>query len=188
MSDPVDSVAPWTIKAVSTATRDTVTAAARREGLTVGQWLERRVAEWTGEGSPVPVHAQPVGAPVSLGDVAQAMNAARALAEAAGVKVPPAMAREGLALVRQATRQLRGLPAPTPRPQSARPIGQAPALPLIEGPAQLAPVPAEAEAVDVKATPAEMQEVRRAARSPKVSPPGRPKGRPKVAMAERGAK
>lgn len=119
MSDPVDSVAPWTIKAVSTATRDAVTAAARREGLTVGQWLERRVAEWEGQGSPVPMQALPAGAPAGLGDVAQAMNAARALAEAAGVKVPPAMAREGLALVRQATRQLRGLPAPRPRPMPA---------------------------------------------------------------------
>ena len=117
MSDPVDSVAPWTIKAVSTATRDVVTAAARREGLTVGQWLERRVAEWEGQGSPAPVHPLAAGVPTSLADVAQAMNAARALAEAAGVKVPPAMAREGLALVRQATRQLRGLPAPAPRPR-----------------------------------------------------------------------
>ncbi len=44
--DPVDTAAPWTIKSISVATREAVTAAARREELTVGQWLERRVAEW----------------------------------------------------------------------------------------------------------------------------------------------
>lgn len=35
----VDTAGPWTIKVISTATRNTVTAAARREGLTVGQRL-----------------------------------------------------------------------------------------------------------------------------------------------------
>ena len=55
MTDPVDIMAPWTIKSVSTATRDRVTTAARKEGLTVGQWLERRVAAWLDEGSPVVV-------------------------------------------------------------------------------------------------------------------------------------
>jgi hypothetical protein len=53
--DPVDTVSPWTIKAVAKNTRELVTNAARREGLTVGQWLERRVAEWEAAGSPVPV-------------------------------------------------------------------------------------------------------------------------------------
>ena len=52
---PVDAIGPWTIKAVSTATRDKVTIAARKEGLTVGQWLERRVNEWLADGEPVRV-------------------------------------------------------------------------------------------------------------------------------------
>jgi hypothetical protein len=37
---------PWTIEGVTTETRGQVIAAARKEGLTVGQWLERRVSEW----------------------------------------------------------------------------------------------------------------------------------------------
>jgi len=117
--DAVDVAAPWTIKSVPTQTRLAVIAAARKEGLTTGQWLERRVAEWLADGSPTPVVA-PSGAPSphNLAELAQAMDAARALAEAAGVKVPPAMAREGLALVRQATRAARGLPPLVPRPRA----------------------------------------------------------------------
>jgi len=105
--EPVDTIAPWTIKAVAKATRDAVTNAARREGLTVGQWLERRVAEWEGAGSPVPVSGP---GPVNLGELAQAMEAARALASDAKVPVPPQLARDGLHMVRLAIRQARGLP------------------------------------------------------------------------------
>jgi hypothetical protein len=53
---PVDAVAPWTIKAVPTETRNKVIVAARKEGLTVGQWLERRVNEWIEDGGPVRVN------------------------------------------------------------------------------------------------------------------------------------
>lgn len=114
--DPVDTAAPWTIKSVSVATREAVTKAARRENLTVGQWLERRVAEWEGEGSPVPVSsAAPAGPAPNLGELAQAWQGARALAEAAGVPVPPHIARNALAAVQQATRQVRGLALPAPR-------------------------------------------------------------------------
>lgn len=52
---PTDAVGPWTIKAVGTETRHRVTVAARKEGLTVGQWLERRVNEWIEDGEPVRV-------------------------------------------------------------------------------------------------------------------------------------
>lgn len=110
--EPVDSVAPWTIKSVAKSTRDAVTMAARREGLTVGQWLERRVLDWEGEGSPVAIAAGP---PMSLGELAQAMDAARELAREAGVAVPPKLAREGLNLVRQAMRQAKGARAPKQR-------------------------------------------------------------------------
>lgn len=72
MSDVVDEVGPWTIKAVPAATRQRVIVAARKEGLTVGQWLERRINEWTDDGNPVRVgHSQPETAlalaPVTLG-------------------------------------------------------------------------------------------------------------------------
>lgn len=112
MSDPVDTAAPWTIKSISVATREAVTKAARREGLTVGQWLEKRVAEWEAEGSPVPM---PSGSAPNLGDLAQAMQAARALADAAGVPVPPHVARDAFAVLKVATRQVRGLPPPSVR-------------------------------------------------------------------------
>lgn len=122
MSDPVDSVAPWTIKSLSVSTREAIVAAARREGLTVGQWLERRVAEWELDGAPVPVAASAAASPVpNLGDLAQVMQAARALADAAGVPVPAHLARDALAAVKQATRQVRGI---APRP--ARQIRLAP--------------------------------------------------------------
>ncbi len=109
-TDPVDSVGPWTIKAVAKTTRDAVTNAARREGVTVGQWLERRVAEWEDAGSPVTVsRPQPT---VNLGELAQMMEAARALAGDASVIVPPQLAKDALGMVRLAIRQAKGLPAP----------------------------------------------------------------------------
>ena len=43
---PIDPVEPWTIKGVPIETRGRVIAAARQEGLTVGQWLEWRTNEW----------------------------------------------------------------------------------------------------------------------------------------------
>jgi hypothetical protein len=43
---PIDAVEPWTIKGVTMETRERVMAAARQEGLTVGQWLEQRTNEW----------------------------------------------------------------------------------------------------------------------------------------------
>jgi hypothetical protein len=109
--EPVDTIAPWTIKAVAKTTREAVTNAARREGLTVGQWLERRVADWEGGGSPVPVSSPPA---VNLGELAQAIEAARALASDAKVPVPPQLAKEGLNMVRLAIRQARGLPRRKP--------------------------------------------------------------------------
>ena len=43
---PIDNGSPWTIIGVNTATREQVIAAAQKEGLTVGQWLERGINEW----------------------------------------------------------------------------------------------------------------------------------------------
>lgn len=115
--NPVDTVGPWTIKAVATKTRDAVTNAARREGLTVGQWLERRVVEWEGAGSPVTVSAPKPGAAINLGELAQAMEAARALAMDAKVEVPAQLAKDGLTLIRKAIRQAKG---ELPRAPSAK--------------------------------------------------------------------
>lgn len=122
--DAIDVSGPWTIKSVPTRTRLAVIDAARKEGATVGQWLERRVNEWLSDGSPTSVAAPPAIAPQGLAELAQAMNAARALADAAGVKVPPSLARDGLALVRQATRAARGLPPQLARPRALPPSAE----------------------------------------------------------------
>jgi hypothetical protein len=123
--DAIDVSGPWTIKSVPTKTRLAVTEAARKEGVTVGQWLERRVNAWLADGSPTPVGAAPgASSPHNLAELAQAMDAARAMAEAAGVKVPPALARESLALVRQATRAARGLPPQVPRQRALPPLSE----------------------------------------------------------------
>jgi hypothetical protein len=108
---PTDTMAPWTIKSVATSTRETVTAAARKEGMTVGQWLERQVREWTEAGSPTRV----AHGPTAMADVAQAMQAARAIADAAGVPLPGSLAREAFATVKLAMRQARGLAPAHPR-------------------------------------------------------------------------
>jgi hypothetical protein len=51
--DPIDKMQPWTIKSMSTEARDLAVIAARREGLTVGQWLERVIREAASDQSSV---------------------------------------------------------------------------------------------------------------------------------------
>lgn len=63
---PTDTVAPWTIKAVPTELRNRVIKAARQEGLTVSQWLERHVNEWLDEGGPVHVSPDQPGSASAL--------------------------------------------------------------------------------------------------------------------------
>jgi hypothetical protein len=131
LSGPTDSIKPWTIKAIATDTRDTAIAAARREGLTVGQWLERRVREWTAgeaageqvlqvanQGKPnqlaiVPARAATV--PATLTELTEAVRVSIEIAKAAGVQVPAALPRDLLAAVRVQVRAARGLPPAQPR-------------------------------------------------------------------------
>ena len=119
LTGTTDKLEPWTIKVFSRNTRNMVVAAARQEGVTTGQWLERCVRDRSeGEGPPT---SQGQAARASVSDLAQLMQEARAMAQAAGVPVPAAMARDAFALVRQATRQARGVPArqrALPRPQT----------------------------------------------------------------------
>ena len=96
VDDPVDSVAPWTIKAVSTATRNKAIVAARKEGLTVGQWLERRINQWEADGGPVTVATLPVravasGQPASpsLDEIGQAVRLAAEIAGLRGLTLKP---------------------------------------------------------------------------------------------------
>jgi hypothetical protein len=104
-NEPVDTVGPWSLKAVPTQTRQAVIAAARRENLTVGQWLELRVREWTEAGSPVTV-SEPQSTGQDLALIERAVTAAVALAGAPDVPV---------AFRRRANRLLReSLPRPSP--------------------------------------------------------------------------
>ncbi len=70
--DAVDTMAPWTIKSVATEDKDFIIASARKEGLTVGQWISRRVKEWREDGSPIsrPLSAG-VGNPVAAPSIAE---------------------------------------------------------------------------------------------------------------------
>jgi hypothetical protein len=95
VTDPIDTMQPWTIKSVPTRTRDAVTKAARQEGATVGQWLERRVDEWLEAGSPV---RQPQSASVS--DPVSLVQATIALAAAAPEKMREGMIRTAWKRVR----------------------------------------------------------------------------------------
>lgn len=107
LTGTTDKLEPWTIKVFSRNTRNMVVAAARDEGVTTGQWLERCIRDRMEGGGSSAVQGQ--GARASVSDLAQLMQEARAMAAAAGVAVPAGMARDAFALVRQATRQARGV-------------------------------------------------------------------------------
>jgi hypothetical protein len=86
--DPaVDAIEPWTIKACARRTRLKVVRLAQIEGVTVGQWLEKRVDEWEADGSPVAVPhvngvANSVNAPLPelMHGIAAMMHGAAAMA------------------------------------------------------------------------------------------------------------
>jgi hypothetical protein len=99
MPDPIDLMKPWTIKSVPTRVITGVATAARRENLTVGQWLEKRFDEWEGRGSP---ERQ---APVDLSGL---LTAAAAFATVA--KLP----REVRSLIADTARNARGKPGLRP--------------------------------------------------------------------------
>ena len=88
--EPIDEIAPWTIKAVATRIRQKVMTAAKKEGLTAGQWLERRVDEWEADGSPTLLQTQAnpgqLNAAATVAATASYISACAA-AKAAGLKV-----------------------------------------------------------------------------------------------------
>lgn len=104
-----DKLEPWTLKVFSRNLRNRITAAAKQEGLTTPAWMERS-ARSTLDGS----NTDP-GMSMSAADLVLIMQEARATADAAGVPVPSSIAREALALTRQALRAARGLPPPARR-------------------------------------------------------------------------
>jgi hypothetical protein len=103
-ADPVDLMQPWTIKSVATRVSKAITAAARRDGLTTGQLMERMWDAWERGGKPVAV--EPVNV---VADLATLLHAAGALPE--HTPVP----REVRALINDYARMARGLPGQKPR-------------------------------------------------------------------------
>lgn len=134
--EPADK-APWTIKAVPIETRKLAGACAVKAGETMAEWLARAVRNQAsleaGErvippgkpasGAPAVYPATHAVPPVNLRELAEAVQAATGIAQAAGVAVPAALARDALAAVRSQLRAARGLPPVQPR-QTKRHDGQ----------------------------------------------------------------
>lgn len=120
---PTDTMAPWTIKSVSTATRDTVVTAARKEGLTTGQWLERRVREWTENGSPTRIATSLPASSDLVGSVDQMVEKAITLSSLPPEQKADPLVQEARRLVRAVMIGLRkaGRPMPAEAPRLAAP-------------------------------------------------------------------
>lgn len=117
MDDEIDTVGPWTIKTIGNRVRKRIIDAAHKEGLSVGQWLERRANEWLDDGGPVrvsPGQTTPVS-PVPMAEQALMLREVRESAQAAGIPVPKAPVRQAAALLTQSLRASRGLPPPAKR-------------------------------------------------------------------------
>lgn len=140
--------APWTIKSVHVETRKLAVACAAREGLTIGQWLERatRGQAETDKGNAVlppsmrPMAFEPVGMTLNTEHLKPATSLAaldevlavlhRVYAtqqDANGASIPmpgkmhseiAATTRLAFSLARTAMRQVRGLPEPKVRDRS----------------------------------------------------------------------
>lgn len=59
----IDQIAPWTIKAFSVDARRRIVRAAEIEGVTVGQWIERRLEDWEAAGGNQVANPVILGAP-----------------------------------------------------------------------------------------------------------------------------
>jgi hypothetical protein len=110
--DTIVSFIPWTIKQVSVATRDAVNKAARQEGITAGQWLDKRVSEWLGDGSPVHVNGSAAANDTTPAEVlAMLANMGRA-----GIPVQKGVGVLANRLVKRTLTGVLGVPARKPPP------------------------------------------------------------------------
>jgi len=126
--------ASWTIKSVPVETRKLAVACAAKQGQTMAEWLAKAVrtqanleaGERVLPPAPRPGDALAAWAPVpsviGLGGLADLMQAAREIAEAAGVPIPKATARHALALTTAQLRAARGLPPKQTRPRNGQTI------------------------------------------------------------------
>ena len=111
LDGPVDAIRPWTIKSVANETREAVITAARMEGLTVGQWLERQMRGYAQVGRSLPqsVQLSPVVSPAhqaSLDAAVQAAGLVKQLSDIPGL--PESVLRSAYTLLRERLRAARG--------------------------------------------------------------------------------
>jgi hypothetical protein len=50
--DDTETFGPWTLKRAGSRMRETIVREARKSGLTVCEWLEKRLSEWVEDGMP----------------------------------------------------------------------------------------------------------------------------------------
>jgi hypothetical protein len=142
MADEIASDAAevrWTVRGVPKRYRDAAAEAADRAKLPIGAWLCRAIDQAVqAERVPLEVTA-PAGAvvapprPAGVGELAELMRAAQAMAEATGVPIPKAAARHAVALMTGELRAARGLPPLAPRRGTRPPRAiAAPDLPASE--------------------------------------------------------
>jgi hypothetical protein len=83
----ISQLKPWAIKAIATETIEAITDAAHAERITVGEWLTKRVREWTANGQAVAVVPKPpasLPAPDDLADLERVLRMAKRLKELGG--------------------------------------------------------------------------------------------------------
>jgi hypothetical protein len=133
MADEESDKAAWTIKSVPIETRKLAVACATKQGDTMAAWLVKAVRNQANleAGERVLPPANQVNLPavrlpaltdpavtVDMGELAELMQAAQAVAQAAGVPIPKATARHAIALTTAQLRAARGLPPKRPRQTS----------------------------------------------------------------------
>ena len=94
--DVSDSIKPWTIRGIPPEERNAASEAAKREGMTLGDWLRRAIRteiqrQAQADRAPVPVRQEPPDSRTSLSDVERIASSFRDMA-AAGVPVSKAHA------------------------------------------------------------------------------------------------
>lgn len=141
--NPEADRAAWTIKSVPVETRKLAVACATKQGVTMAEWLDRavrnqatleageRVLPPVPRAASVPALARPLQPVqhVGLGELAGLMQAAQAVAAAAGVAIPKATARHALALTTAQLRSARGLPPKQTRTRHGQTIDGETSLP-----------------------------------------------------------
>ena len=87
-----DNVKPWTVRGIAPEERNAASEAAKRDGLSLGDWLSRAIRTHIQQGAaasrlPVPVRQAPSDTASMLSDVERIASSLRDLS-AAGVPVP----------------------------------------------------------------------------------------------------